>query len=243
MIFVSSWDDGHPLDERLGDLLGAHGFRGTFFVPIRNREGMPVLGCGGLKRLAGAHEIGSHTHDHAYLTELPLDVAQQQILHGKCELEARLGRPVTGFCYPGGRFNSRVVSLVRGAGFAYARTVENLITHHVRDRYRVPTTLQFYPHSRLTLGRNYLRYGHKKDKAWLLLALSTRRSLSDHLRFAAKYANREDGVLHIWGHSWELERYQLWSALRSFLKEMVALAPTCLTLDELIPFLYGEQCD
>jgi hypothetical protein len=33
---TTSWDDGHPSDLRLADLLHKHSLRGTFYVPPEN---------------------------------------------------------------------------------------------------------------------------------------------------------------------------------------------------------------
>jgi peptidoglycan/xylan/chitin deacetylase (PgdA/CDA1 family) len=63
-IFTTSWDDGHPLDARMAELLSLHEFQGTFYVPVSNREGLPVLGPEDLRRLGQGFEIGSHTIDH-----------------------------------------------------------------------------------------------------------------------------------------------------------------------------------
>ena len=49
--FTTSWDDGHPLDLRLAELLATHGFSGTFYVPRGNREGRPVMTTAELRAL------------------------------------------------------------------------------------------------------------------------------------------------------------------------------------------------
>src|SRR5688500_11915407 len=41
-IVTTSWDDGHPLDIRLAEMLARHGVAGTFYVPLRY-EGVPVM--------------------------------------------------------------------------------------------------------------------------------------------------------------------------------------------------------
>ena len=66
-LFTTSWDDGHPLDARVAELLSAHGFRGTFYMPLSNREGLPVMPPADVRRLGQGFEIGSHTIDHCYL--------------------------------------------------------------------------------------------------------------------------------------------------------------------------------
>jgi peptidoglycan-N-acetylglucosamine deacetylase len=234
MILVCSWDDGHPLDQRVGELLQRYGFKGTFFVPLRNREGLPVISPGSLRALAAHHEVGSHTLEHVYLRGLPEEVVREQICAGREQLESLLGRSVAGFCYPGGQFDAATVRLVREAGFRYARTVENLVTTAPTHRYSVATTLQIYRHSGPVLAHNLLRYPHRLRKAALLVRLLAGRSLEERLRIAAAYARDRHGVLHIWGHSWELERHALWEILDRFLGWVSELAPTSMSLTELM---------
>jgi peptidoglycan-N-acetylglucosamine deacetylase len=234
MIFVSSWDDGHPLDQRVGELLQRYGFKGTFFVPLQNREGAPVLAPAGLRALAACHEIGSHTLDHRYLRGLPEGIVRQQICEGRESLENLLGQRVEGFCYPGGEYEAMTVRLVREAGFRYARTVENLVTTAPLRPYAVGTTLQVYPHSSSVLARNLLRYPHRLSKAALLVRLFAGRTLEERLQIAAQYARERSGVLHIWGHSCELERQGLWDTLERFLRWVREFATRPMSLIELM---------
>ena len=146
MLVLTSWDDGHPLDMRVAELLSRYGLQGTFFVPIRNREGRQVMQNELLRELGRDFEIGGHTLTHRYPDGVGDEELAYEIFEGKRVLEDQLGRTVTGFCYVGGRFNAQVTHLVRTAGFTYARPVENLSFSLGHDRWRVPTTLQFYPH-------------------------------------------------------------------------------------------------
>jgi peptidoglycan/xylan/chitin deacetylase (PgdA/CDA1 family) len=234
MIFVSSWDDGHPDDERLGELLQRYGFKGTFFVPLRNREGLPVITPASLRALARSHEVGSHTLDHVYLRGLPEQRVRQQVCEGRERLQDLLGRSVTGFCYPGGEIDETATRVVREAGFGYARSVENLVTTMPMNRYRLATTLQIFPHSAPVLAYNLLRYPRRLGKTALLAQLMAGRSLTERLRIAASYTRRRSGVLHIWGHSWELERHDLWATLEQFLRWVSDLAPRTMSLTELM---------
>lgn len=125
-LFTSSWDDGHPMDIRLAEILGKHGFNATFFVPLSNREKLPVMAPEQMRELrAGGFEIGSHTLDHCYLNTVDDATAAAQIEQGKLQLEHALGEAVPGFCYPGGKCHARHVDMVRRAGFAYARKTVN----------------------------------------------------------------------------------------------------------------------
>ena len=225
MLFTTSWDDGHPLDERLAELLARHGFQATFYVPLRNREGLPVMDAAALRRLDAGFEIGSHTQDHSYANRLPAAEWAQQVMSGKAGLEQLLGHGVAGFCYPGGKLKASSRAAVQAAGFAYARTIVNLQTATGSDPFTLPTTLQMYPHRRAVLLRNWLRGG-----AWQVRAPAAWQALrapghAAQLLALLAQTLAHDGVFHLWGHSWELEQHGLWPALDSFLATAAGMVP------------------
>lgn len=80
-------------------------------------------------------EIGSHTVSHPILSSLDDDMARREIVDGKQQLEAVLGKPVTLFAYPNGKtgkdFDARHASMAREAGFIAAfTTLPGAITRH-----------------------------------------------------------------------------------------------------------------
>src|SRR6185436_8436042 len=166
---TTSWDDGHPLDLRIADMLAAHGFTGTFYVPRANREGRAVMTASELRMLGRGFEIGGHTLDHVRLVGLPAGERDRQIVDGKRRVEDELGRAITGFCYPGGLHDPGVRQAVRAAGFRYARTVTNLSLEPPRSLLQVDTTLQLFPHARLTYLKNFARRGDWRARALPLL--------------------------------------------------------------------------
>ena len=97
MILVTSWDDGNPADMKIADLLERHGLKGTFFVCINNREGLPVMGKNDLRDLDGRFEIGSHTLNHTRLNSIHDNYIDKEISQGKKALEDILGHNVDGF--------------------------------------------------------------------------------------------------------------------------------------------------
>ena len=60
---TTSWDDGHPSDRRLADLLAKHKIHGTFYVPCRNSEGRPVMRDAEVRDLAHSFEIDRAVDD------------------------------------------------------------------------------------------------------------------------------------------------------------------------------------
>jgi peptidoglycan-N-acetylglucosamine deacetylase len=215
---TTSWDDGHPLDLRVADLLAAHGFAGTFYVPRANREGRPVMTTGELRTLGGSFEIGGHSIDHVRLTGLSTVERDRQLCDGKRRVEDELGRAIAGFCYPGGAHDHTLRVAVQAAGFRYARTVANLLLDPPRDRYRVGTTLQLFPHGRTTYLKNFALRGDWRARTLPLAICLSHDSLDDCLEHVLRFAAWRGGVFHLWGHSWEIDAFGLWGALERFLR-------------------------
>ncbi|HKW70652.1 MAG TPA: polysaccharide deacetylase family protein [Candidatus Dormibacteraeota bacterium] len=71
---------------------------------------------------AAGFEIGSHTVHHVNLTTQSLDALNYELATSKQTLERLLGRPVTAFCYPSGRFGWREAGAVAAAGYQDATT-------------------------------------------------------------------------------------------------------------------------
>jgi peptidoglycan/xylan/chitin deacetylase (PgdA/CDA1 family) len=85
----------------------------------------PVLGWDDILVLDGSVlSFEAHTITHPNLTALAPDAVEREIAGSKRALEARLGRAVTGFCYPAGVYGVRERELVAHAGFTVATTCE-----------------------------------------------------------------------------------------------------------------------
>ncbi|MYN10773.1 polysaccharide deacetylase family protein [Pseudoduganella aquatica] len=225
LVFTCSADDGHPADLTLAGLLREHGLPGTFYFPIRNQEGGPVLSGAGMRQVAAQFEIGSHTLDHQFLTRVGAAQAGAQIVRGKRELEDRLGRRVAGFCYPGGRYRPLHIGQVRAAGFDYARTTLNLCLDAGANRYEMATTCQFYPHARAVYLRNYLRGGAWPQRAGMLLRALGEPDWERRLYAMFAAAERRGGVFHLWLHTADVEAQSAWPALAGFLAHVAARVP------------------
>ncbi len=232
-IFSFSVDDGHPLDLRMGALLHKHGIPASFYVPGRNSEGPPVLAATPLRELAQAFEIGSHTLEHRYLARLDMHEALRQITEGKRALQDLLGKPVQGFCYPGGKYRPLHCGMVQAAGFRYARTTQSLRLDVGTQPLEVPTTLQFYPHPRRVLIRNFLSQGHWRERWFVLELLLQEDHWLDRLRRLFAWVVRRGGVFHLWCHSLDVERLGLWQELDRFLAEVADWIPAARRLNNL----------
>ncbi len=211
-IVTTSWDDGHPCDLHLADLLAARKLRGTFYLPIRNSEGRPTMGSDEVRRLAQSHEIGGHTLNHFDLTSLSREEARDEIIEGKRQLEHFIGRPVKGFAFPRGRMNTSIVRMVEQAGFIFARTIHGFY-FSMPNGFIMHTTIQAYPHTRAT----YLRSAIRRMNIEGLVAYIFRLHLGSNWKALAKMAFdtvvKEGGVWHLWGHSWEIDELNLWGEI------------------------------
>ncbi|NEX62715.1 polysaccharide deacetylase family protein [Noviherbaspirillum galbum] len=243
LLFTCSIDDGHPLDMRTAELLDKHGLRATFYVPIKNREGSYVMTRENLRELSRRFEVGSHTYDHCYLRELDVRRTYYQISKGKNGLEDVLGLPINGFCYPGGKYSAKDIDMVRACGFVYARTTANLFLDAGHSRLELPTTIQFYPHSRGVYLRNYARSGDWLKRAGpLYLALR-----NDHwikrLHALFDHAVEAGRVFHLWGHSKQIDELDAWDEFEAFLAHVgqQVRADARLTNGELVQRVYGVE--
>lgn len=232
-VFSLSVDDGHPLDMRMADLLRRRGLRATFHVPVRNCEGPPVMSTIQLRELARDFEIGSHTLEHRFLAQLDVHEALRQISEGKLALQEKLGQPVQGFCYPGGKYRRLHCGMVQAAGFRYARTTQNLRLDAGHRPMELPTTLQFYPHSRQVLMRNFLSQRAWRDRWSVFELLMQEEHWLDRLRRLFAWLVRRGGIFHLWCHSLDIDRLGLWQQLDRFLAEVCDWIPVERRLDNL----------
>lgn len=228
IILTTSWDDGAPQDMRLAESLARHAIPATFYVPLENSEGRPVLDSWALRQLSTAgFEIGGHGIDHRRLAGLTPETLNRQIVDGKAMLEQRLGTAVSGFCYPGGRGVRQAAPVVAAAGFSHARTTAMGHLDVGKDRLRRPTTLQMFPHGPLPLLRNWARNGGRAPLA-LTCRLAALNDPLARLDLLLAEVSRRGGTLHLWGHSWEIDELGMWNMLDRMLTRLAEAIPQAL---------------
>lgn len=227
VLVTTSWDDGYPLDLRLADLLDRFGIEATFYVPVRSQ--MPVLGARQVRELAQRFDIGGHTVNHVLLTTVAGHTGAEEIRESKRRLEDITGKPCRMFCPPGGRFGRRHIADIREAGYCGVRTVELMSLDYPESRdglVILPTTLQIYPHGAPAYFRNALKRGRWKNlKNYFELAHGG--DLTETFESLLSKLMHRGGMLHIWGHSWELEHSRLWGTLTTILKHLDAYRDRC----------------
>lgn len=223
--FTCSVDDGFPSDLRFAELLLDRKLPGTFYIPIRNREGLEVMTPAQIRDLASSFEVGSHTYDHCYLSDVRDEAAREQIKDGKKSLENIVGKQVFGFCYPGGKYRSEHAGMVKAAGFRYARTTVNLSFDSGNNRFEMPTTCQFFPHERNVYVRNFVKCGQWKRRFSGLRVALAEPEWIHRLHALLDFCCKQDGVFHLWAHSWEIDRLNAWHELGDFLTQVAEVIP------------------
>ena len=193
----TSWDDGHILDLKIAEILQKHGLSGIFYVVIDRVGKKDNLSWEDIKSLIKAgFEIGSHTVTHPQDLKLLFEEDLFfEVQTSKEMLETVLGNTITSFCYPRGRADARVKSVVKDAGYLTARGTGRTGNISDRDKFYLPGTIHIYP---------------RKDYGG--------QSIVDFAKKITNRANRVNGYVNIFGHSWEIEKYNLWDDLVEVLK-------------------------
>ncbi len=225
MLFTTSWDDGRKEDLKLAALLEKYGATGTFYISPPATHEKPALSDSEIAMLSQHHEIGAHTITHPRLTRMKPEDARREITDSKQWIERITAKPCTMFCYPYGDENAAMRTLVQEAGYIGARTVEQL-QFSSGDPFGLPTTLQIYP---FPFRRKFTRWWHPLDPVARLRLFFPQLLSFGVLPGAAvswlslakalfQYAQKtQQPFFHLWGHSWEIEKYGMWGNLEKFL--------------------------
>ncbi|NLW74441.1 MAG: polysaccharide deacetylase family protein [Clostridiales bacterium] len=199
--FTMSYDDGVETDIRLIEIMRKNGLKGTFninsglFAP----EGTvypPEKFARRMSRSAAydtyvnsGMEIACHGLTHAYLDQLPPELATYEVLRDRENLEEMFDRQIRGMAYAYGRFNDNAVETLKKCGIAYSRTVISTNSFDIPgDWHRLPATCH-----------------HNSDK---LTALAK--------KFLEKSPTGDPWLFYLWGHSYEFERDNNWALIEEF---------------------------
>jgi peptidoglycan/xylan/chitin deacetylase (PgdA/CDA1 family) len=207
--------------------LRKYNLKGTFYVPRACNLFSNSLSENEIRELSGLVEIGGHTMSHQVLTTLTFEKAHAEIYDCKTWLEDVTGKAVYSFCPPVGRFNKYHISAQQEAGFTSMRTVEMLSysfqkIKKIRDFVILPTTCQVYNHT----GMAYVRNNVKRMKflnypsLWRLFDSNWESMSRNYMNYLCEVSLKQHATLyfHLWGHSWEINNYSLWSSLERFFK-------------------------
>jgi peptidoglycan/xylan/chitin deacetylase (PgdA/CDA1 family) len=136
-----TFDDGYQsVVTRALPILRALAIPATLFLGTGNlNRPPPALRDDDVRRLRdGGFEIGSHTVTHPDLRRLDDAALGRELVASRAHLEDLTGAAVTGFAYPYGFHDPRVVRAVRDAGYRYACTTrQHRFNLPTSDRYRL----------------------------------------------------------------------------------------------------------
>ncbi len=138
-----TFDDGCATDLLFAaPLLRDAGFNATFYVTVNHLGRRGYLAEGQLRELCElGFELGSHSLNHTYLSDLPVEQLRVEIFESKERLEQITGKVVTHFSCPGGRTNRHIAQQARDAGYDSVATSRVGINGPGSDRFalaRVP---------------------------------------------------------------------------------------------------------
>jgi peptidoglycan/xylan/chitin deacetylase (PgdA/CDA1 family) len=114
-----TFDDGCESDLlTAAPILQKLDFGATFYVTAGFLGRRGYMSPAQLRELSNlGFEIGCHSMTHAYLSDLDHNGLHREIAEAKLQLEQVIGKPIEHFSCPGGRYNRRVVEVVREAGY------------------------------------------------------------------------------------------------------------------------------
>lgn len=232
---ILSIDDGHPLDLKLAEELHKLDLKCTFFIPGNNIEGRSVLKPDQITAISQMnHEIGSHTYNHVYLDSLSHSNAIEEISSGRKYLEDILAKPIRGFCFPGGRYNNKLIRYLKNNNYLYARTVKNFNFRH--QSYIHNPTFQYYNHSLIALTINFLKQRNNNFSLFLKYITNKKRSLNEKILLCAinnSLGTDSANYFHLWSHSWEINELGMWNDYIKLITELKDIFGNSKTIEDI----------
>ena len=216
MKIAFSWDDGALEDCKLFELHEKYEIPGMFFVPTRNREGRDVLTPQMMREAESKYvRFGGHTENHTYLTSIPLSDVEQEVLLNKKYLEDVLGHVIEDFCLPGGRYTPEILEIVN-RHYKTIRTADTMNFKYTGGELK--PAIHFYPRGSKSLFGNAIRNQSISQGVYIALHYKVNyfELISNLIR---NEQNKKDSVVMVWGHSWELEKKQLWDELEKLMRQ------------------------
>ena len=121
---VLTFDDGYPQDfATVRPLLVAHHWPAVLNLAVRNLLDRKLTVPQIRLMIRDGWEVDAHTINHVDLTTLVAGPLRHEVAGSRAWIRRRFHVPVDFFCYPSGRYDTRVLAAVRAAGFVGA-TIE-----------------------------------------------------------------------------------------------------------------------
>lgn len=238
-VVTTSWDDGHHCDIKLADLLYKFGVPATFY-PVLVSQTAPLVDRKQIRELAETFEIGCHTRSHINLCSGPEQIVRDELYGSKAELEDIVGKPIDMFCYPWGKYDSILRRAVINAGFLGARTTKRYFVHPGNDPWLMPTTLAAFPFPPMWRFRHTVK-SFNPGGMCELLKVGLRPSWTQLAKHYFQKVLESGGIFHLWGHSWEIEKHELWGELSDVLETISGRSNVeYMTNGQLVKRIYGS---
>ena len=133
---ILTFDDGWENQYANGfPILKEYGFTATFFIFSNAPDYGRFMSWAQISKLQDAGmTIGGHSKSHPYLYKItdPAEL-RKEIIESKKIIEEHIGRPVTVFAYPFGRYSTESLAIVKEAGYRTARTMYGGVSHTAAD--------------------------------------------------------------------------------------------------------------
>lgn len=189
--FILSFDDNTTHDRRVVELLNQYRLKGTFYINSGNLDKIGFLDREELKTLFQGHEVASHTLSHPRLKLLKKEEVVYQIENDIKNLKSFSGQDVIGFAYPNGEYTKNILKWVtEETDILYARTVKSTKSFDAPENF-----YEWHPTMHFS-GMAYDTNEEEKREEGIRFML---RTVDDFLD------DPNDGMLHIWMHSWEFK--------------------------------------
>lgn len=221
---VFSFDDGTIHDRQLTEQLNRCGVRATFNLNSGFFGRTDTLNQGGrvmdhshvtaeeVRDLYRGHEVAVHTVTHPRLPDLPEEKILEQVENDRRTLEELSGQTVTSMAYPGGGENSdeRVADILRRR------------TKILCARAYLPTYGLDFPEDPLLWHPTC----HVRDPR-----------VPQMLR---ELEERQDGLLFLWAHAYNLHYENLWERLQSQIDAIRQMQIPIVTMGEAYRALFDR---
>lgn len=127
---ILTFDDGNASDHDIAlPALQERGLTGSFFILTGRIDGQGSLSAPQLGALAAAGmTVGSHGMDHVDWRRIGPDQLQRELTQSKGTLETAVGRTIATASIPFGRYDKRVLSALRDAGYRTVFTSDGGVT-------------------------------------------------------------------------------------------------------------------
>lgn len=137
---IITFDDGYSdAYNNAYPILKKHNFIGVFYIITGQIGRYERVTEEQIRELDSNGMItGGHTKSHFELDGLDSDLITSQLLDSKQMLESIVGHPIYDFCYPAGKYNDNVISILKSSGYHSAVTTKRGLSNNQSDLYQLP---------------------------------------------------------------------------------------------------------